>query len=264
MDLPTISIVTPSFNQAPYLERAIRSVLDQGYPQFEYVVLDGGSTDGSAEIIERYADRLTYWRSAPDGGQAAAVNEGWARTTGEILGWINSDDYYLPDSFAFVGAFFAEHPEVDFLYGTCRVVDSTGDERALIGERLDRRRMLLGHQPMPQQSTFLRRRLLEAVGPLDESLHYSMDYDLYLRACGAATPAFLDRPLAAFTIHPDAKTTAGRSRSRQETFRVALRYASGPDRLQIRLRSVRAGVFHALPVSVRRAIDMRRRSPINF
>jgi glycosyltransferase involved in cell wall biosynthesis len=264
MIVPSIAIVTPSLNQAPFLERAIRSVLDQRYPRLEYVVLDGGSTDDSADIIARYSDRLARWRSAPDQGQAAAVNEGWGETSGEILGWINSDDYYLPGSLDFIGRFFRSNEAIDLAYGTCRVVDSFGSQRAVIGEPTDRRRMQLGHQPMPQPSTFMRRRLYEAVGPVDESLRYAMDYDLFLRAVSITSPVFVDRPLAAFTVQPLAKTFLGRARARQETLHVALRYASGNDRTRIRFNAARAALFHSLPSDVRRWVDARRRSPINL
>ena len=109
--LPRITVVTPSFNQARYLDRTIRSVLDQGYPNLEYMVLDAGSTDGSLDIIKRYSDRLDYWRSGPDNGQSAAVNEGWQRASGEVMAWLNSDDFYLPGALDFVGNHFRVHPE---------------------------------------------------------------------------------------------------------------------------------------------------------
>ena len=261
---PTISVVTPSFNQAPFLERTIRSVLDQGYGPLEYLVLDGGSSDGSAEIIRRYASRLAYWVSQTDGGQSAAINAGWARASGEILAWINSDDFYLPGALSFVGEYFSTHPDVAFLYGTCEVVDDQGRRRGRIGHQFSRSGMLRGIQPMPQQSSFIRRAVLDAIGPIDESLHYSMDYDFYLRAAILHAPVFVDRPLAAFTVHRDAKTTAGRPLSRRETFDVALRYASGTERLGVRARALRARAFHALPASVKRWIDARRRSPVTL
>ena len=112
--LPRISIVTPSYNQARFLEQSMRSILDQGYPNLEYIVMDGGSTDGSAEIIHRYAGWLAYWASEPDGGQADAIRHGFARATGEILAWVNSDDLLLPGSLGHVALQFCRHPEADF------------------------------------------------------------------------------------------------------------------------------------------------------
>ena len=124
--MPRITIVTPSYQQGRWLERSIRSVLDQGYPNLEYMVLDGGSTDASVGIIERYGDRLARWSSGPDGGQAAAVDAGWRSATGEILGWLNSDDFYLPGTLELVGRWFADHPDRGFVYGRCRLVDPDG------------------------------------------------------------------------------------------------------------------------------------------
>jgi glycosyltransferase involved in cell wall biosynthesis len=257
-DLPSISVVTPSLNQAGFLDRAIRSVLDQGYAPLEYIVLDGGSTDGSGDIIRSHEARLARWTSEPDGGQAAAVNAGWRRATGEILGWLNSDDFYLPGTLEFVGAWFAAHPDASFLYGRCDVVDEHGRTLRQVGEPFDRARMLRGSQPMPQPSTFIRRRLLETVGPLDESLHYSMDYDFFVRAALVSTPVFVERTLAAFTVHPGAKTTAGRARSRRETYEVALRYAGRRERFGLRTRVLGSRLYHAIPPVVKRRIDARR------
>src|SRR5687767_5199473 len=107
--LPVISLVTPSLNQASFLERAIRSVIEQNYPNLEYIVMDGGSTDGSVDIIEEYSDRLAYWVSEPDGGQSAAINAGWSRSSGNVLAWLNSDDYLLPGTLQWPGQFFADH-----------------------------------------------------------------------------------------------------------------------------------------------------------
>lgn len=264
IDVPSISVVTPSFNQASYLERTLRSVLDQDYERLEYLVLDGGSADGSRQILESYGSKLAYWVSEPDNGQSAAVNSGWRRSSGDILGWINSDDYYLPGALQFVGEYFARHPEAAFIYGQCEVVDSNGARRGLIGHPYDRAGMLNGIQPMPQPSTFIRRSVFEAAGPIDESLHYSMDFDFFLRAAVHARPVFIDRPLAAFTVHQDAKTSAGRARSRQETFEVSLRYARGVERIGIHARGLRARLFHALPARAKRWIDRRRESPVTL
>ncbi|MBA2381790.1 MAG: glycosyltransferase [Chloroflexi bacterium] len=258
---PLISVVTPSFNQASFLDRTIRSVLDQDYPQIEYFVLDGGSSDGSPEIIKSYEARLASWRSEPDGGQASAINEGWARSTGSILGWINSDDYYLPGTLAYVAAIFANRPDASLVYGRCEVVNDRGDHQGYIGHEYERLGMLHGVQAMPQPSTFVRRSLYEEVGPIDESLFYSMDFDFFLRAAARTSPVFVRRPLAAFTVHSEAKTTAGRARSRKETFEVALRHATSAERPGIRARALRAQVFHLLPGAAKHWIDARRESP---
>jgi glycosyltransferase involved in cell wall biosynthesis len=255
---PTIAIVTPSFNQADYLERAMRSVLDQGYDGLEYVVMDGGSTDGSRAIIERFADRLSYWQSVRDGGQAAAVNEGWRRTRADILGWLNSDDFYLPGTLAYVSRFFATHPDVEVLYGTCRTVDPAGTELGVVGEPFVMATMLLNRDLVPQPSAFIRRRAVESVGFLDESLHYSLDYDLFLRLALRHEPTFVTERLAGFTIHPGAKTTKGRAEARKETYRVRLRYARGLDRFRVRIHSWLSRALHASPAKVRDWADRAR------
>src|SRR5258706_6083465 len=129
---PRISIVTPSFNQAAYVDATIRSVLDQRYPNLEYIVVDGGSTDGSVDIIRRYEDRLTYWVSEPDRGQADAINKGLARATGEIRAYLNSDDLYLPGALLRVAAEYRAHPDADIICGVCRVIDEHG---RMVGQR---------------------------------------------------------------------------------------------------------------------------------
>ena len=176
---PPISIVTPSFNQGNMLEQTIRSVLDQGYPALEYVVQDGGSTDASVGILRRYESRLTAWESAPDGGQAAAINRGFRRTSGDIMAYLNSDDLLLPGSLAYVADYFQRHPEVDVVYSHRVLVDELGSE---IG-----RWVLPPHDGLaiafadfiPQETMFWRRRAWEEVGGgVDESFRFAMDWDL--------------------------------------------------------------------------------------
>jgi len=167
-DLPRITIVTPSFNQAQFLERTIRSVLDQEYPDLEYLVMDGGSTDGSVEIIRRFAERLTYWTSGPDGGQAAAINAGWRMAHGEVLAWLNSDDVFLPGALSAVGHAFQEHPKAVLVYGQTQLVDPDGLLLGTVGSAYRQRTLLYSHQLIPQPSSFFRRSAVEAVGLLDE------------------------------------------------------------------------------------------------
>src|ERR1043165_7317408 len=124
--MPLVSIITPSYNQAAYLEQTIQSVLTQDYPRIEFMVIDGGSTDASVEIIKKYADRLAYWVSEKDSGQAEAINKGLTRAKGEILAWLNSDDYYLPNTILAVVRCFDENPDVDLIYGDMLAVDGDG------------------------------------------------------------------------------------------------------------------------------------------
>ena len=257
-DLPSITVVTPSFNQGAFLERTIRSVLDQGYPHLEYFVLDGGSTDGSVEIIRRYEHAIDYWVSQPDGGQTAAINAGWQRATGEILAWLNSDDYYLPGALAAAGAAFLEHPDAALVYGPMRREDPDGRSLGTLGSPFDRRRLLYSHQMIPQPSAFFRRAGVEAAGPLDESLHYSMDYDFLLRLTSLGPTVMIAQPLAVATIHAEAKTTRDRAEAAAETNRVRRRYARGAGWLLVRLQPVMSWTYHRLPSAARRLVDRLR------
>ena len=204
-----ISVVTPSFNQAGFLEATLDSVLSQDFPQVEYLVIDGGSADGSADILRRHATRLAYWVSEPDRGQADAINKGLRRASGEVLAYLNSDDLYLPGALSAVAAYFDEHPEVDLVYGDCQVIDPAGRLLGLLPEHeFDLRRTIERAEFIPQPAAFWRRRLLEKVGPFDESLHFAMDYDFFIRAGQAGRVARLPRTLAAFRLHPGSKTIA--------------------------------------------------------
>lgn len=255
---PCITIVTPSFNQAEYLERTIRSVVDQGYPRLEYIVLDGGSTDGSLDVIERYAPHLSYWRSAPDGGQAAAINEGWRMARGDVLAWLNSDDYLLPGALAAVAEAFGRNPQAYLVYGSMDRVDAAGRQLGSIGSKYRWRTLLLSRQLIPQPAAFVRRAAVERVGALDPSLHYSMDYDFFLRVVQLAPPVMINRRLAAATIHAAAKTTRDREPAKEETHKVRLRYARGLYRPLVLIQPHISRTFHRLPKRVRRVINIAR------
>ena len=210
---PRISVVTPSYQQASFLEQTIRSVLDQGYPNLEYIVMDGGSTDGSIEIIERYADRLSFWVSESDDGQSDAINKGFDHATGDIYCWINSDDYLEPHSLERVAKYFVEHPECEVLHGVCRCVDESGRDQS--AEPL---RSMKGTVPealatwtqnwFAQQSTFWRADVWKDVGGLDCSLHYAMDYDLWQKFAARTTFHVISDVLASYRFHQAAKCSA--------------------------------------------------------
>jgi len=257
-DLPRITVVTPSYNQGAFLERTIQSVLNQEYPNLEYFVMDGGSTDGSVDIIRRYADRIDHWVSQPDGGQAAAINGGWRQGSGEILCWLNSDDYYLPETLAFVGDFFRTHPAAWVVYGSCLRVDVAGHRNGYLGSRFSRRALLYSRQVIPQPSAFFHRRAVDSGGPLDESLRYSFDYDFLLRVAERGAITYVSRPLAAFTVHPGAKTTKERSLAKHETQLVRRRHARGIGQLIIRLQPAASSAYQALPDAVRHSLGRLR------
>ena len=212
--LPKLSIVTPSFQQAGFLEATIQSVLGQNYPELEYFIVDGGSTDGSVEIIRRYEDRLSGWVSEPDGGQYDAVNKGFARTTGEIMGWINSDDFYLPGALSIVGEVFAEFPEIEWITTLhAAVADASGRLVKIHTRPGYPRRGFMRGENLPvgthfaqgwiqQESTFWRRSLWERAGSrLDLGYKLAGDFELWARFFQHADLIGIGAPLAGFRLH---------------------------------------------------------------
>ena len=211
---PRITIVTPTLNQAAYLERTILSVLNQNYPNLEYIILDGGSRDGSDAIIEKYSRYLSYWRSQSDGGQAAALKEGFDRATGEILAWINSDDMYFPGVLRQIGDMMRSHPETDISYGNMDLLDACGEvvaERRLAdcSRRIINVGIRYGGLGFYQPAAFWKKTLYDRVGGIDPSLCFDMDNDLFIRfALSGACFTFIGRPLVGFRIHEASKTFA--------------------------------------------------------
>jgi glycosyltransferase involved in cell wall biosynthesis len=211
-----ISIITPSFNQGTYLERTIQSVLSQEYSDLEFMILDGGSDDNSVEVIKRYESQLAYWVSEPDKGQAHAVNKGLARATGEVIGWLNSDDIYYPGALETVAEHFASHPDSQFVYGHANYINSQDEEIGPYQTRPWSYSELKHHCFICQPSTFFRREVVEQYGGLDESLDFCMDYEYWLR-CGRQVPfARMDRTLSASRLYPENKTIGSRTAVLQE------------------------------------------------
>ncbi len=224
MGLPLVSIVTPSFNQASFLEETILSVLGQDYPNLEYLIVDGGSTDGSLEIIRRYADRLAWWVSEPDRGQTEAINKGFAHARGEIFAWLNSDDTYLPQAVSEAVQYLQTHPDVGLVYGDANFIDERGRVLGKFPARqTDYRRLRQGYVHIPQQAAFFRAELWHKVGPLDVSFYFAMDYDLWVRIARLAKIVYLPRPWANFRLHGSAKTIAADERCWPEMLRVHFR-----------------------------------------
>lgn len=219
---PKISLVTPSYNQAEFLEATIRSVLDQQYPNLEYVIIDGGSTDGSVEIIRKYEDRLAYWVSEPDGGQYEALNKGFAHTTGEIMAWLNSDDKYVEWTFSTVAEVMTELPDIEWITSLFHLFwDERGHAMRCESHPGFSRELVLRGGTLPgcgwpawafiqQESTFWRRSLWEKVGGrLNTSYSLAGDYDLWIRFAEQAELYSLSLPLAGFRQHPSQKTARG-------------------------------------------------------
>jgi glycosyltransferase involved in cell wall biosynthesis len=226
-----VSIITPSYNQAAFLDETIRSVLSQDYPQREYIIVDGGSSDGSADIIRGYEDALTYWVSEPDRGQAHAINKGLARASGDVVAYLNSDDLYLPGALTAVVETFVRNPGVYWLCGRCVALDDTTHTESLMPLELpaDPLEWLLrpsgSSYCFPQQSVFLRRSLVEAIGTFREDMHYSFDYEYFLRILLAGhRPLRLQRKLAVFRLHDRSKTVSQEARFTAEDLRIAEMY----------------------------------------
>jgi glycosyltransferase involved in cell wall biosynthesis len=218
-DRPLVSIVTPSLNQGRYIRATVESVLNQDYPHIDYVVMDGGSTDETLGVLRQYGPRLR-WQSAPDGGQAAAINMGWRRGIGSVLAYLNSDDTYLPGAVARAVDHLGRHPEAGGVYGEGYHVDEEGRVLERYPTEPFNGRRLAETCFICQPAVFLRREVVERVGYLDESLQYCMDYDLWIRASRAAPLAHLPEYLATTRLHAETKTLGQRARVHGEILRV--------------------------------------------
>lgn len=249
MTEPLVSIVTPSYNQAHYLEKTIASVLSQTYARLEYIVMDGGSTDGSVEIIRKYASRLAGWASERDKGQTDAINKGFARARGEILAWLNSDDTYEADAVAEAVRYLQDHPEAGMVYGDTHFIDEEGQ---VIGKfpaaQTDYRRLRRGYVHIPQQASFFRAELWRNVGPLDPTFYFAMDYDLWVRLSRIAPLHYYPRHWANFRIHQAAKSDVADDRCWPEMLRVHYREGGSPFSWLVFKAKIRPLLYAWLPL----------------
>jgi len=204
-DLPLVTIVTPSYNQARFLEATLRSVLEQDYPNIEYLVVDGASNDGSVDIIRRYSDRLTWWVSEKDSGQSEAINKGLSRARGEIVGWLNSDDVYLPGAVSEAVAAFQSHPEAGLVYGDAQAIDAEGKPFNVMHAQQYTLTDLLAFNIICQPAAFMRRSVLEQVNYLDPNYQLLMDNLLWMRMAQKAPLVYVSQTWAAARYHDQAK-----------------------------------------------------------
>ena len=220
--VPAISIVTPSLNQAEYLEETLTSVLDQGFGNLEYVVIDGGSGDGSVDIIKRHEEDISLWTSEPDAGHADALNKGFVRTTGEIMGWLNSSDVHYPWTLETVARIFRDLPEVEWIQGVPSYVDAGPHPKFIAESFCNRLDLLIEHSGMIQQeSVFWRRSLWErAGGGLDDTLRLACDYELWTRFSRHALLYHVGTILSAFRYHEDSRGHLQREDYDREARRV--------------------------------------------
>jgi GT2 family glycosyltransferase len=221
-----VSIITPSYNQASYLEQTIQSVLEQDYARIEYLVIDGASTDSSVEIIRKYADRFAYWVAEKDNGQAEAINKGLRRAKGEILGWLNSDDYYLPNTISAVVKVFEENPEAVMVYGDMLAVNAHGQTLNILRYKQYSLEDLLCFQIIGQPSVFFRRSALEKAGMLDTTFHFLLDHHLWIRLAQQGRILHVPQIWSAARYHAAAKNRARAAEFGREAFRV-LDWAKG-------------------------------------
>ncbi|MBN1106651.1 MAG: glycosyltransferase [Deltaproteobacteria bacterium] len=264
--LPKISVVTPSYNYAPFLEECICSVVSQAYPNIEYAIIDGGSSDGSVDIIRKYENRIAFWVSEPDSGQYAAINKGFAATSGEIMAWLNADDKYTPWAFQVIGELFAVFPEIEWLTSRypirwdhtgraveCSYVEGYSREAFLRGEYLPGQTWYARGYIL-QESTFWRRTLWEKAGNhVDSSLRMAADFDLWARFFQHADLVAVNTPLGGFRSHPNQKTARFMDQYSLEAKAVLRKYGWKPSG---RLSSyVRTRLFSRTPRRLKRLFN---------
>lgn len=211
--LPKITIITPSYNQGQYIEETILSVINQDYPDLEYIIIDGGSTDDTVDIIKKYSDRITYWVSEKDRGQTNAINKGLQRATGEIINWLNSDDQLMPGALQKVANYFIENPGAVIVHGRIEYFGETKKYYSVNIPPKDLATRYVAHICMPQPAAFFRRKLIEEQGCLDETLHFSMDADLYVRAGLHYSMLQVNDVFAKFRLHKQSKSVSSFSKT---------------------------------------------------
>lgn len=259
-----VSIITPSFNQAKYLEQTILSVLSQDHPRIEYIVMDGASTDGSVEIIKEYVvesgsllpgRKIDYWESVQDNGQADAINKGFARATGEIIAWLNSDDYYLPGTVSAAVKVFDENPDAVLVYGNMLAVDENGTTFNTLTYKQLTFEDLLCFQIIGQPAVFMRRSAMQKTNGLDPSFHFLLDHLLWIQIAKQGRILHVDQTWSAARYHAEAKNIAKAAEFGREAFRILETIAQDKDLAATLLKIDRRAHASAHRVDARYLLD---------
>lgn len=266
---PWVTIITPSFQQGAFVEATIRSVLLQGYPKLEYMVMDGGSTDGTVDVVKHYSPFLAYWVSVPDAGQSSAINHGIQRGTGEFVAWLNSDDLYLPGFLVQAVAALMKNPQAAMVFGKTARIQHRDITMAPYIDSISGQPWHLAHvlasasNPIPQPSTLIRRTAWTAVGGLNDNLHLSMDWDLWLRLEAIGEKIFIDDLFSLNHDHCRAKArsiVSGRHGFGAEKLKILQAYYNSP-RTPERARAMQNHSFMSAHVLAARE-SLRSSEPI--
>ena len=250
-----VSIITPSYNQAKYLEQTITSVLEQSYPSIEYIVVDGKSKDNSIDIIKKYADKLAYWVSEKDKGQADAINKGFSRATGEIIAWLNSDDYYLPGAVQAAVKVFEENPDIVLVYGNMLAVNEHGVTFNTMNYRQLTLKDLLCFNIIGQPAVFMRRSALQQTSGLDATFHFLLDHLLWIQIAKQGKILHVNQTWAAARYHAEAKNVSKAAEFGREAFRILETIAQDKDLAKALLSVDRRAHASAFRVDARYLLD---------
>ena len=258
---PLISIITPSYNQGAFIEETIRSILCQDYPYVEHIVIDAGSQDETLSVLQHYSAHIK-WVSEPDEGQADAINKGIKQANGQILAYLNSDDYYMPGVLTQVAAQFFDNPTGVLIYGDCLAVWGDGAEKGLIeGHPFNRDRIIQRGEFVPQQSAFWTRTAADEVGLFDKTLHFAMDHDYFIRLGMTGPALYVPETWACFRFAPHTKSVSAEDRHWRESLMVSERHGLKPWQVWYWWRRIRHYGLRLLPDKLGLQIRKRLNRP---